>query len=293
MKLGFCTPIMRGRSIEDVLKFAKENKFEALEVAAKPGKADHLEVATLNKEKAESFKELFNKYGIELSSLGYYDNNLSSDLKQRKEINDHLKKVVDAAEMLGCSLVGTFTGKDVNLKEEQNYEELGKVFSGLLKYAEDKGVKLMIENCPHMGGMPENMPKSLGMSPEQWDKMFRVLPNKNFGLNYDPSHLFWLGIDYIKPLYQFKDRIFHVHAKDTEVFEDKLKHSGIFGKGWHRARIPGLGDIYWRKFISTLQEIGDDGVVSIEHEDPVWHAGEKKIERGLQIGAKFLLPLIK
>ncbi len=298
MKLGFFTPCMKDRKLEDILKFARQNGFGVLEVACWPKKSDrdyfgnNIDVITLDQDKAKQIKEMFQKYGITISSLGYYDNNLSADLKKRKSVNDHVKKVIDAAVLLDTNLVGTFVGRNHEITEAENFDEFKKYFAELIKYAEDKNVKLMIENCPMVGWQKEFLPGTISYSLEQWDKMFEIFPTKNFGLNYDPSHLYWLGIDCIKPLNKYKDRIFHVHAKDTEILDENLKTKSILAKGWWRARMPGLGDIDWNKFIATLQVIGYDGAISIEHEDPIWRGSEEKVNNGLIIAARTLLPLI-
>jgi len=122
--------------------------------------------------------------------------------------------------------------------------------------------------------------------------MFQIIPSKNFGLNLDPSHLYWLGVDYIKAVREFKDRIFHVHAKDTEILGDELAKVSIRGRGWWRAAIPGQGDINWNKFISTLYQVGYDGTISIEHEDPVWSGTLDKVKNGLILGKRHLAPFI-
>jgi sugar phosphate isomerase/epimerase len=125
--------------------------------------------------------------------------------------------------------------------------------------------------------------------------MFRRVPNRNFGLNYDPSHLRFQLIDYVKPVTEFKDRIFHVHAKDSEVFEDKLAEYGVFNKqldgpgtGYWRFRMPGLGQVDFTAFVKALRDIGYDGVISIEHEDPLYEGSEAKVKEGLILGRKYL-----
>lgn len=147
------------------------------------------------------------------------------------------------------------------------------------------------------GWQVEGLPGTISFSPELWEEMFKRVPNKNFGLNFDPSHLKFMLMDYIAPIAAFKDRIFHVHAKDMEVFDDKLAQYGIFNRqfgreGYWRARMPGLGHVKFDAMIKALKDIGYEGVVSIEHEDPVYEGSEAKVKEGLLIGREFLAKLI-
>lgn len=119
-----------------------------------------------------------------------------------------------------------------------------------------------------------------------------------FYLNFDPSHLVWLGIDPIGILRRYVDRVVHVQAKDIEIFPSKRSHYGVFGKaldrtdpwdlGWWRYRIPGRGDIDWRRLVDILHEHGYGGIVSIEHEDPVWSGTEPLVMNGLTIAYETL-----
>jgi len=159
----------------------------------------------------------------------------------------------------------------------------------------------MIENCPMESWLQFGLPGNFAYSPELWSALFNEVPAENFGLNFDPSHLYWLGIDYIQAVKYYSKKIFHAHAKDTEIIPEGKFRYGIFGRqidpqpwksGWWRYRIPGLGEIDWQKFISTLQEYGYDYVLSIEHEDPVWEGTEEKVKSGLQMGLKHLRQFI-
>ncbi|MFA5858644.1 MAG: sugar phosphate isomerase/epimerase [Elusimicrobiota bacterium] len=298
MKLGFLTACMGDNGMEDILKFASGAEFNALEVACWPLKTDrdffgrNIDVVKLDKDGAKKINELFVKYGMTISSLGFYDNNLHPDLKKRADVYNHFVKVVDAAALLGCGMAGTFIGRNPEKTEKENFEEFTKIFTELLKYAGDKGVKVMIENCPMYGWLKEYVPGTISFCPEQWEEMFNLVPAANFGLNYDPSHLYGMGMDYIKPIYKFKDRIFHVHAKDCELLRDNIAVRGYHRKGLYRFRAPGYGEINWEKFMGVLYEIGYDGTVSIEHEDPVFRGSDEKIKKGLILGARKLLPLI-
>lgn len=307
MKLGFLTACLPKLKLEDLAKWASNEGFQSLELASWPVKsrrdyqARQIDAANFKAQDAERINEMFGKYNLTISSLAYYDNNLHPNLKKRKEYHDHLKKVINTASMLGVNLVGTFVGGRPDKSPTDNMKEIGKVFRGLVKYAEDKGVRLMIENCPMEGWLKFATPGNYAYSPELWSALFNEVPSDSFGLNLDPSHLYWLGIDYLEVIRDFKEKIFHAHAKDTEILAGGQYEYGFFGRqiepipwksGWWRYRIPGLGEIDWQRFISTLQEEGYNHVISIEHEDPVWEGTEEKIKNGLRLGYRHLSPFV-
>jgi len=303
MKIGFLTACLPQLSLEDLVKWGAAQGFKAMELAAWPVDSDRdyqarqIDAANFKKADADKVKELFAKNNMKISAMAYYDNNLHPDMEKRNFYLSHLKKVIDTASLLDVKLVGTFVGSRPDKSPADNMKEIGKVFRELVKYAEDKNVKLMIENCPMENWVQFGLPGNFAYSPELWEAMFNEVPGDNFGLNLDPSHLYWLGIDYLKAIKDFKSKIFHAHAKDTEILIEGRNQFGLFGKqinptpwksGWWRYRMPGLGDIDWKKFISTLQENGYDYVLSIEHEDPVWEGSEEKVETGLKLGLKHL-----
>lgn len=304
MKLGLLTACLPSWTLEEIADWAARNEYEALEVAAWPRigsrdfEASHIDVSALDDEGAGAIQELFAQRGLALSAIGYYENNLHGDPAQRERIHAHLKHCIDAAQRLGCPYVGTFVGRDIGSSVKENLREGERVLPELVKYAGDRGVRLVVENCPMEGWHPDGYPANLAYSPELWDWMFSL----GLYLNYDPSHLVWLGIDPVTALQPYVDRVLHMQAKDAEVKPSARNRYGIFGKtrerenpsdvGWWRYRIPGLGDVDWRRVIDTLYEGGYQGVVSVEHEDPVWRGGDEGVTRGLQIAHRTLRPLI-
>ncbi|MDI3477801.1 MAG: hypothetical protein PWQ59_1326 [Thermoanaerobacterium sp.] len=306
MHLGFLTVCLGNMQLKDKAKWASENGFKSLEIACWPqvNSRDYsscdIDVETLTEEKAEEIKKYMKDYGLSISSLAYYDNNLDPDPEKRAYINNHTKKCIDAAVMLGTSMVGTFIGRDPSKNLKENFDEFEKVFSDIVGYAESKGVKIIIENCPMEGWQKEGLPGTISFTPELWEEMFRRIPSMNFGLNLDPSHLLFQLIDYVKVVPAFKDRIFHVHAKDAEIFKDKLEWYGVFNRqfpkkgetGYWRFRMPGLGQVDWDRFIKALKDIGYDGVISIEHEDPLYDGSEEKVKEGLKLGYDHLKQFI-
>lgn len=307
MILGFLTVCLGSMPLKEKAKWASENGFKALEIACWPqsNTRDYsscdIDVASLTQKEADEIKAYLKDYGLVISSLAYYDNNLDKDPTKRAFVNNHVKKCIDAAVMLGAPAVGTFVGRNIDKSIKENFYEFEVVFKDLVAYAESKGIKLMIENCPMEGWQLPGQPGTISFTPELWEEMFRRIPNKSFGLNFDPSHLLFQLIDYLPLVEKFKDRIFHVHAKDSEVFEDKLKYYGVFnsqlggghGSGYWRFRMPGLGQVNWEAFLGELKKIGYTGVVSTEHEDPLYEGSEQKVKEGLIIGRKHLEQFLK
>jgi sugar phosphate isomerase/epimerase len=289
--------------LENLVEWASLQGFKTLELAAWPYESDRdyqarqIDAANFSKDNAKRVVELFSKYKMEISAMAFYENNIHPDLTKRNYYLNHLKKVIDTASLLNVKFVGTFVGSIPELTPNENIKEIKKVCTAVLKYAADKNVSIMIENCPMENWMRFGLPGNYAYSPELWDALFNELPFDNFGLNLDPSHLYWLGIDYISAAKNFASKVFHAHAKDTEILSEGINQYGLFGRqidpipwksGWWRYRMPGLGEIDWQKFISTLQESGYDNVLSIEHEDPIWEGSEEKIKSGLQLGLKHL-----
>jgi len=293
LKLGFLSVILADQTLEQVIDFASKNGFACVEIACWPaGKAQrryagvtHIDVTNLTKKRADSIKNLLKEKNVSISALGYYPNPLQADKKKSAACIEHLKKVIDAARQLGLQNVNTFVGRDHQKNLDDNFEKFKKVWPPIVEYAEKRGVKIGIENCP-MFFTDDEWPggKNLATSPAIWRRMFAEIPSAHLGLNYDPSHLVWQFMDYIKPIYEFKDRIFHLHIKDAKVMPERLDHVGILATplSFHRPKLPGLGDVDWRKFFSALTDIGYDGPACIEVEDRAY-------EGSLQMRKKSLL----
>ncbi len=281
MILGYFTEFS-----EEELSFLHRLGFEGIEVRAHRGSRF---MQIWEGEGREGIQELVEKYNIQITALATHSNHLSPDSKEREVFNAHLRKLLDIASQLHVRVVATFTGRIPELSIEDNISEFRKVFSPILKEAEDKGVKIALENCPMMHGHPFRG-INLAFTPRAWEMIFEAVPSSHLGLEFDPSHLVWLGVDYLKAARDFQEKIFHVHAKDTEILPEVLQEVSIFGKGWWRYRLPGFGEVDWQGFLSVLKEAGYKGGVVIEHEDPVFE-GERR-EEGVVHSYKFLSPLI-
>jgi sugar phosphate isomerase/epimerase len=243
----------------------------------------------------DAVRGVLDRHGLEISALAYYPNNLHPDDAHREEVNGHLRKVIDAAQQLEVGLVGTFVGNDKDRPLPENLDRFREIWPPLVEYAGERDVRIAIENCPMIFSYDE-WPggTNLAWSPAIWDEMFEAIPAENFGLNLDPSHLVWLMIDYERAVYDFADRIFHVHAKDLEVRRDGLYRHGTFssGIGWQVPRLPGLGEVDWGRFIAALYAVGYDYVVSIEHEDRRFEGSEELVKRGFLLARNAVRPYI-
>lgn len=305
MKLGLLTASLPQLSLESIAEWTGGQGLQALEVAAwpsigdRPFTASHLAVERFDSTEADRVNELFARHELTLSSVAYYDNNLHPDQDERKAVNEHVAACIDAAALLGCPTVGTFIGRDPTKSVAENLREAERIFAPLVERAGEKGVKLIVENCAMEGWHPDGYPGNLAYSPELWEWMFSL----GLYLNYDPSHLMWMGIDPVAALRPYVDRIPHAQAKDIELFPQRRNHYGWPGKalnrsddpwdtGWWRYRVPGLGDVDWRKVVDVLYEGGFDGVLSIEHEDPVWGGNEDLVKTGVEVARRTLQPLM-
>ncbi len=299
MKLGFVSAILGEWTFEEMIETAAAMGFQCVEVACWPkGRAErryagvsHIDVADLTKEKAEYIRNYCKERNVDISALAFYPNVMEEEEEKRQANISHLKKVIDASAVLGVHLVTTFIGRDQTKIVEENLELVKEIWPPILAHAEEKKVRIAIENCPMLFGR-EQWPggQNLMTSPANWEKIFEILPNDNLGINYDPSHFVWQMMDYIKPLYQFRNKIFHVHYKDIKLYEDELKKVGTmaYPLDYMSPKLPGLGDVNWGKYVSALTDIGYDGFTCIEVEDRAFEGTRDKILDSLKLSKKYM-----
>ncbi|MDP6124152.1 MAG: sugar phosphate isomerase/epimerase [Candidatus Latescibacteria bacterium] len=299
MTLGFVSAILPDLNLEQVVACAAEEGYDSVELMCwPPGEADrryagvaHIDTTSFNEADARKVNGVMEAAGTEISGLGYYPNPLAADETEATVSVDHLKKVIDAAAHLGVDTVNTFVGRDRTLTVDQNWPKFLQVWRSLIGYAEERGVRVGIENCP-MFFTGDEWPggNNLAHSPAIWRRMFDEIPSPNFGLNYDPSHLVWQRIDYIRPLKEFSGRIFHVHAKDVRIDHDRLDDVGILAEpnSHHTPKLPGLGDVDWGRFIAGLNDVGYDGPVVVEVEDRAYEGTLERRVLALRQSAQYL-----
>lgn len=301
MKLGLMTAILGHMNFEEVVSYVSEVGYECIEVACWPqGKAErryagvsHIDVDQVDVEKIH---QLLEEYQIEISALAYYPNTMDPDLETREVSIEHLKKVIKAAQQLGVELVTTFVGRDPKKTVDENFELFKEIWPPIIEFAKEHKVKIAIENCP-MWFSDDEWPggKNLMTTPANWRRAFEIIDSDHFGINYDPSHFVWQMIDYIKPLYEFKDKIFHVHFKDIKLHVDKLNDVGVMANPleYMAPKIPGLGDVNWGQYISALNDIGFKGYACVEVEDRSFEETNERIEASCEIAYRYLRQYIQ
>jgi len=299
MQLGFVTAILPDETFQSVLKTASDIGYDCVEVMCWPqGKATrryagitHIDVDDLSDSRASEIKSIAASYGVAISGLGYYPNPLAADAEESALATGHLRKVIDAAATLEIGRINTFIGRDPAKSVEGNWPRFLEVWKPLVEYAQSQGVKIGIENCPMLFTADE-WPggKNLAHSPAIWRRMFDAIPSDHFGLNFDPSHLVFQQMDYLAPMREFADRIFHVHAKDVRVDRHLLNEVGILGypNDYHTPKLPGLGEVDWGKFFSVLGDAGYRGPVCVEVEDRIYEKSAELRKLALKQSYDFL-----
>ena len=299
MKLGFVSAILADQNLDEVLDFAAAEGFSCVELMCWPmGKAErryagvtHVDVVDLSDGQVGEINEKVAERGLSISGLGYYPNPLCPDHDEAQVYIDHMAKVIDASAKLGVNVMNTFIGRDPAKSIDDNWPRFLEVWRPLVKRAEDQGVRIGIENCPMFFSADEwPSGKNLAISPVVWRRMFNDISSDSLGPNYDPSHLLWQQMDYLKPIKEFSEKLFHIHAKDAWVDRDALNEVGILATPleYHTPKLPGLGDIDWGGFFSVLGETGYKGPVCIEIEDRPYERTLAGRQGGLRQSARFL-----
>ncbi len=293
MKLGFVSAILPDLSLEEVLAFASEVGYDCVELMCWPkGGAErryagvtHVDVTEFTDDEAARVIGLAEDVGVEISGLGYYPNPLAPDRNEAEVYIRHIGKLIRAVGALGITQANTFIGRDWTKSVEENWPRFREVWIPLVELAESLGVNVAIENCPMLftndewpGG------KNLAHCPAIWRRMFDEIPSPNFGLNYDPSHMIWQHMDYLKPMRDFADRISHVHAKDVRLDQHRLNEVGIMATPleYHSPKLPGLGEVDWGRFVSVLTDTGYTGAVCIEVEDRAYEGSLEARKQSLR-----------
>ena len=301
MQLGFVSAILPDLALDELARFAASAGYDCVELMCWPaGKAErryagvtHVDVTDFSRADAERVREVMAESGVEISALGYYPNPLSPDAEEAAACIRHLERVIAAAALLGVSRMNTFVGRDWTKSVEENWPRFLEVWRPLISFAEERGVKVGIENCP-MFFTRHEWPggKNLATSPAIWRRMFADIPSDYFGLNYDPSHPVLLRMDYLKPLKEFAGKLFHIHAKDVLFDRAQCDDWGVLGlqKDYHRPRIPGYGEIDWAKFVGALMETSYDGPICIEVEDETFGKSNDGRKRAVKVARNVLAP---
>lgn len=304
MQFGFMTAIFPDLGLEEILQFAAAEHFDCLEVMCWPvGKKDrkyggvtHIDVDEFTQARADDTLALCEKQGVRLSGLGYYPNPMSHDPEVGAVAREHLLKVIDAAPRLGLHVVNTFVGADHTLDLEPNFQRFTEIWPDIVRFAGDRGVRLAIENCPMLFHDTWPFGNNLAQSPAIWRRMFAAIDSEHFGLNMDPSHLVMTHIDPIEVIHEFGGKIFHTHAKDMKIDPRRLDDHGSLRCAhiveWGVAKLPGLGDVDWNRWVSALTDVGYDGAVCVEVEDDAFTGSLEGRKQALRLSRNVLRGLV-
>src|SRR5262245_32285922 len=181
MNIGFVSAILPEYSLEEVFAFAAEAGFSSVELMCwPPGRAErryagvtHLDVAHWSAQSVHDVRTLTERHGVAISSLGYYPNPLAADRAAAEAAGAPLHRLIDASADLGVNVVTTFVGRDPTLTVEANWPRFLETWRPLVQHAEDRGVRIGIENCPMLFTADE-WPggTNLATSPAIWRRMF-------------------------------------------------------------------------------------------------------------------------
>ncbi|MDT2491511.1 sugar phosphate isomerase/epimerase [Enterococcus avium] len=299
MQLGLVSAILDQSDFYEMIDIVAENGLDCVEVACWPaGKAErryagisHIDTENLTKEQAEEYKTYAAEKKVAISALAYYPNPLDENLEKRQLVIDHIYSVIDAAKLMEINLVTTFIGRMPSKTISENLKEVEKVWKPILAYAEKQKVKIAIENCP-MLFTEDEWPggQNLMITPALFRKIFDLLDSDYLGLNYDPSHFVWQQMDYLAPIYEFNDKLFHVHYKDIKVYWNKLQKVGVMATPleYMSPKLPGLGDVDWGKYVSALTDVGYSGYTCIEVEDRAYESDYEDVKRSIKQSTHYL-----
>ena len=309
MKLGVFTALFAGLTLDQVIEKVTAAGLDAVEIGtgAYPGAA-HIDVDDLlsSKAKAKAYRNKLTDAGLTISALSCHGNPLHPDKAFAKDHDEVFRKTVRVAELLGVGVVNTFSGcpGDSDGSKAPNWitcawppdflkaldwqweKKVIPYWTRAGKFAKDHGVRVALES--HPGFVVYNVETALKL---------RKAVGKQIGVNFDPSHLFWQGVDVPAAIHALGDAIFHFHAKDVALDRNNVRINGVIDAksytrmterswlfrtvGWGH----GAGD--WAEIMSALRLVGYDHVVSIEHEDAL-----ASVDEGLANAVKFLRPLI-
>lgn len=299
LQLGFATAIVPELSLAEVVRLAAEIGYQCVEVMCWPvSKAErryagvtHIDVTTLNPQATREIHQLLAQSGVQISALGYYPNCLAPDRDEANKAVEHLRQLMHAASQLGVKRVNSFIGRDPGLSVADNWPRLLDTWGPLVELADQLDLRIGIENCPMLFSADE-WPggKNIATTPAIWRRLFQDLPSPNLGLNYDPSHMVWQQMDYLKPIRDFVDRISHTHAKDVRLDRHRLNEVGILAHPleYHTPKLPGLGDVNWGQFFSTLLDAGYRGPVCVEVEDRAYEGSLATRQDSLRQSYRYL-----
>jgi sugar phosphate isomerase/epimerase len=277
MKIGFYTSTFNDRPLEEVVDFARDAGFDAIEIDV----GGHIKSA----EAVADAVSLARSRNLFVSSVTYFGNQLDADRAKRGELRARTAEFAQAIGEAGVPVFVIFPGRDDAATEEGNYDDFADYVKGLIAATSKSGLVFAIENWP---GPNDNF---VGTTPKGWQELFSRIEDRRFGLEFDPSHLIRIGVDPYTALEAVRDRIAILHAKDTAIDPAVQQAVGYHGKGWWQYKLPGKGLLDWKRFLRQARSYGFDDTLSIEHEDAAYGWPRKDLEarkEGERLGLAYL-----
>ena len=288
MKISFSTTVGGGAwSFEECTKWTKSNDFDAI----RPNASGLFEPNQIIQTNGEDVKKELSHTDIFLAALTAHSNLLDDDLETRENARNSLLKAIESAHILEIPVVVTYAGSPVSWhfygqfssepgnpgdRSVELVDRFKEMWTPVVKFAEEKGVKLALDCAVRMG--------NIACNPEMWERILDAIPSDYLGLSCDPSHWLWMGImpaeDAIR---MFNAKWYYADVKDCEISPRMLFRQGIIGNWWWQYRVPGRGQLNWGTVIGALLESGYDYVLCVENED----RGAPGLE-GFAIGCRHL-----
>jgi sugar phosphate isomerase/epimerase len=266
MQIGFFSAIFHDQPVESVSDWATKHGFESIEIDFKSHISTPAETGNVVSHIRDS--------GLTVSSIALIGSLLDSNAEAERRHRELAKQLLSAASAANVPAVVLFPGKNESLSEAENYKDLAGYFELLINETSSSTTKILLENWP---GTHRN---SIATTPEGWQKFFEIIPSVRVGLEFDPSHLLFQGIDVQSAIAEAAERVALVHAKDAQLYPNRVQKCGYFG-AWWTYRLPGRGELDWSKFLTSLEGIGYHGILVIEHEDGEygWKSGPLDLRR--------------
>jgi DNA-(apurinic or apyrimidinic site) lyase len=290
MKVGVLTVLLGDQSLDESLSYLAGLGVDTVEIACGGFVGDdHLpsEEYLNNEDKQAELLDLLDEHDLEISALATHNNPIHPVEEEAAEDDEQLRTAIELAGQLDINTVTGFSGLPGGSPEdvtpnwitapwppehaaalEYQWEVATEYWTDVADFADEHGVDVAIEMHPNM----------LVSEPEGLLKL-REATNERIGANFDPSHLYWQGIDVVEAIRYLgeHDAIHHFHAKDTKVYESNARIKGVLdttdyadesNRSWlFRSVGYGHGEEHWKNVVSALRMVGYDGALSIEHED--------------------------
>ncbi len=297
MRLGVSTSSVPDASLPAVLDWAGGAGFQSVEIVCRFSRGSgtwhegpYLRPAALDGPARDAFVTALDEAGLSAAALAFEGDLVVGDEAHIEAAADRAARTVETAATLGIPVVCLEAGRDPAMPLGDAIAEFARRVEPVLERAESSGVRLAVATDPACGRHAEDVPATAAFCPQLWEKLFTHVRSDAIGLALDPSNLVWMGIDPVAAVTDYVEKVFHVRARDVEVFALRRQDCSVLrpGGGWWRHRLPGLGEVDWRRLLDRLTELDYDGSVVVCGDDPVWSGPAEKVKRGLAWSGRHL-----